>query len=89
MSEFAPFLLNQMFWTVNPRQFAAMQIQHCFRDYLNKKRMMKIVNTIQSCAKTNYSSPKESPRKLKKPKSQQVAHRVGGSRRARRRNRRR
>lgn len=85
MNEFAPFLLNQLFWTVNPRQFAAMQIQHCFRDYLQKKRMMKIINTIQSCAKTNYSSPKESLRKIKKPKAQ----RAGGSRRNRRRNRRR
>jgi len=85
MSEFVPFLFNQLFWTVNPRQFAAMQIQHCFRDYLQKKRMMKIINTIQSCAKTNYSSPKESPRILKKPKVQ----RVGNSRRNRRRNRRR
>lgn len=85
MNEFAPFLLNQLFWTVNPRQFAAMQIQHCFRDYLQKKRMMKIITTIQSCAQRNYSTPKESPLILKKAKVQ----RVGNSRRNRRRNRRR
>ena len=84
MNEFAPFLLNHLFWSVTPRQYAAMQIQRCFRDYLEKRRMSKIINTIQSCAKNPYISPINP----KKRSSEKTCKKQAGRRRPRRRRRR-
>lgn len=83
MNEFAPFLLNHIFWSVTPRQYAAMQIQRCFKDYLEKRRMSKIINTIQNCAKNPYISPINSKKKLSDKKSK--SKRKAGRRRPRRR----
>lgn len=56
--EFAPFVLNRLFWSINPQQYAAITIQQFFRGYLHRKQMYKMVYSIQKSESIKYHAQK-------------------------------